>query len=808
MKRGTKLKNPVADTSTFDTAPTKKPFFNIRESALPLAILALLPVMLMGTILFSGTHIVGSPTTDARIQFLYTRFFGFNEVAHLSLPLWNPHVFGGTPFVGTLQSAVFYPLNLLFALFPIAPAMNWSIALHLGLSGIFTYLLLNKYGASPCGAFVAGVVYTFSGPQFLHVYAGHLNALSAMVWTPLMFLLLENLIEKKRLVDSVLLGMAIAMQFLAGQPQYVFYTMIALFLYLLFNLAFFKTDGQSKPAFKVVSLLFLLAVVISIALSAIQILPTMEMTRYSTRQNLSFDWVAQFSFPPGNLITYLIPDFFGDMSTVSYWGKNYLWEMSVYVGIMPLLLVVLATVRAERRIVWFYVWLAIISLLFAFGKYTPLLKIAYTIIPGFHLFRGVSKFIFLNAFSLAVLSGFGVDILVRSGQNSVVKKIVLWSSGTILAVILLFLAVFDATWFGKAIVGSVSSGDFYFTAGQFLDARFVQSAWTLFRSRSLLALGLVIASLLVLFSSRFTWMNRGWLQLVIAAVVVGDLLLFSTSYLASFDSRQAFGNPQAMEFLHRDQQPFRVITPGADANFGMANSQETLGGYDTIMLKRFSEFINLARNMSPDEPELYVDVNGCNRLTDMLNAKYILTGADSPPLDLTAARLVFSNNAARIYETSRALPRAFVVYAARIATNRHGVFQELTRPDFDPLNYAILEEQVPGLSSGPATRNALIPSFVRRTSQEVTIDAELDRTGLLLLGDTWFPGWKARVDGQDTNIYPANYVMRAVLVPAGKHRVEFRYEPSSFRVGAAITLLALVASCVVLVRHCRCGEPE
>jgi len=768
-----------------------KHLVNIQEDWLPVIFLTLLPIVFLGVTLFSANHVIGSPWADARGQFLYTRLFGFSKLGLFSLPLWNPHVYAGTPFVGTLQSAIFYPFNLLFALVPIAPAMNWSIAGHLALSGIFTYFLLKQYGVSRFGAVLAGVVYSFAAPQILHVYAGHLNALSAMIWTPLMFLLLDRMIREHSFLYSTLLGVTIALQFLAGQPQYVFYTMIALFLYLLFQIGCSRADGRRTPRSGVLCLLFLCAVLLGIALSAVQILPSLEMTRYSTRENLSYDWVAQFSLPPDHLITYLLPDFFGDMLKVPYWGKNYLWEMSAYIGVMPLILVIFSIIRVERRVTWFFLWLAIISLLFAFGKYTPLLKAAYMFVPGFNLFRGTSKFIFLNAFSLAVLSGFGADQLVRTCREKRVRILLFAVIASALAGVIFLLICLGPEWFRSAIAASIRSGDFYEVPEQFMTGAYLSTAVSAFRSSAILTLGLLLVAAVVLVLAQFRSVNRTVLMTLVVATVVGDLFIFSNHYMVSFDSREAYGNREALNFLQRDREPFRIIAPEAEANFGMANRVETLGGYDTIMLKRFSEYINLSQGKNPDVPDLFVTITASNKLTDLLNEKYLLLGAKSTPVATGTFRQVFSNGEAQLYQNSNAFPRAFVVHAAKRVFGRQAMFAELTNPGFDPWTSALVEEELVGLPQGASGRGRL-PTIVNRAADTVTIDADLDSPGLLVLGDAFYPGWRAYVDGRETKIYPANYVMRSVMLPSGKHRVVFRYAPASFRIGAMISLIALV----------------
>ena len=133
----------------------------------------------------------------------------------------------------------------------------------------------------------------------------------------------------------------------------------------------------------------------------------MELIRHSVREGLTYEWVSIFSLPLEMLITLLIPDFFGDMLQVSYWGKNYLWEMSVYVGIIPLSMLIVALIHIRSRQVWIFGVVAVASCLLALGKYTPLLRLLYTYVPGFNMFRGLSKFVFIFAFASAILAGFG-----------------------------------------------------------------------------------------------------------------------------------------------------------------------------------------------------------------------------------------------------------------------------------------------------------------------------------------------------------------------------------------------------------------
>lgn len=771
----------------------KKRMLNFQEDCYPLALLLVLAITFLYNGLFplDGAQVLSSPSDDAKNFFYPVRYFGFASLQERVMPLWNPYIFAGTPFVGTLQTAVFYPFNFPFLIFSTHTAINWNIALHLFLSGSFTYYLLKHYGISRFGSTIAGIVYTFSAPQVMQIYAGHLNVLTAMVWTPLMFLFLDRVVRGDGWRYGIYLSLTIAFQLLAGQPQYLFYSMIALLFYLFFLLIRLRLDGTDWNKIWPKILLFAATVILGLALSAIQTLPTAEMTRYSTRENLSYEWVSIFSFPPENLITFLIPGFFGDMLKTPYWGKNYLWEVSAYVGIMPLVLAGVAALYIRNRVVWFFTGLSVVSVVLAFGKYTPLLKLLYTTVPGFNLFRGNSKFIFLNALSIAVLSGFGADV-VRGFDDSkkrlrvfAIALIILTSIG-----LLISNSTVSDTFFRKTIDSIMSSGDLFENPEPMMRKGFELLAAASFRSGVMWTMALIASGMALLLLFSYGVLKKNIFMAVLAALIVVDLFSFGMRYMVIFDSKSAYWDSAVVRFLKQDKEPFRVVAPYMGVNGGMVAGLETLGGYDTIMVKRYSEFINLSQGASPDKPNLWVDINNTNKMTDLLNARYLVLPS-AERYDNPAFRPVFDNGRNRIYQNMNAIPRAFVVHAAKVIADRDGIFRELMMPDFNPVSYAVIEEEPETPFIGPGVQSP-IPRFIHSSPNEVKIEAYLTEAGLLILGDVYYPGWKAYVDGAEKKIHPVNYVMRGVYLPAGRHIVEFRYKPLFFKIGAAISLSTLI----------------
>jgi len=141
-------------------------------------VLLLLTLCMFGDVLVTSRPLVLSDgQNDLASQFIYWRAFAADQLRHGNLPLWNPHVFCGTPFLGWAQAGVLYPPNWLDVVLPLPLSINLGIALHVFLAGLFTYLWGLRRGLHPVAAVTAAALFMFSGAYFLHVYAGHLSLL-------------------------------------------------------------------------------------------------------------------------------------------------------------------------------------------------------------------------------------------------------------------------------------------------------------------------------------------------------------------------------------------------------------------------------------------------------------------------------------------------------------------------------------------------------------------------------------------------------------------------------------------------------
>ena len=261
------------------------------------------------------------------------------------------------------------------------------------------------------------------GAHVLHIYAGHLPNLCTMVWTPLVFLAIDGVFAEASRVDesrrapvwhnprawlwSLAGALAVAMQILAGHPQYVFFTAVAAGLYTVLRLV--------RTQHKIVTCALLGGVYGGGLLAAVQLLAGTTATAETVRSlPLPYAVAAMLGFPPENLLTLIAPGFFGDMTHQPYWGRCYLWEMSLFIGVTGVAMVVYGLLAGGLRRQWREVVLVLVLMLLALGPHTPLFRLLYDWVPGFARFRGMSKFTWQAELFLVVLAAGGLDRLLRA----------------------------------------------------------------------------------------------------------------------------------------------------------------------------------------------------------------------------------------------------------------------------------------------------------------------------------------------------------------------------------------------------------
>ena len=553
-----------------------------------LNLLALFTLAMFAKVLFLSPHeVLSNMNWDLNYDFIPRRSFGFDELRAGNLALWNPHCAAGTPFFGNFEPALLYPLNFLYLLLPLVAAINWTIALHLFLGGVFTFYWARSRGLHSLACLLSALIFMCCGPHFLQIQVGHLSNLATLIWAPLLFLIIDKLVDRPSVALCLPGMLVVAMMILAGHPQYVFYLGVAAGIYSMLNLLRARDRGRI--------LLGLAAIAVGGAcLAAVQLFTGLQEGRESVRSlGTSYGFASSFSFPPENLLTLVAPWCFGDMQQTPYWGRWYLTEVSLFVSVMGLLLAVQGMARGRPATRRFSVTMLLVVVLLAMGCYTPLFSLLFHYVPGFNMFRGMDKFLWLAALFLSLLAGIGMDQMLR--RRSAPWWLVIGAAGLGIVLCLLASLPTQRDWWAGVIQSVPKNNATLRRAEDYWDPLFISVTSTQ-ASLSLIRGGLTLFAAAFLLRLAHFRRNLACVAMLLLAFV--ELTLFAASSLASFTPKP-FYSPGVRGFLAQHPGDYRI--QHYNPNAAMTAGALDIGGDDPTGLLRYRRFLNFSEGLDPDK---------------------------------------------------------------------------------------------------------------------------------------------------------------------------------------------------------------
>jgi hypothetical protein len=573
------------------------------------------------------------------------------------------------------------------------------------------------------------------------------------------------------------------MQVYAGHPQYVFYTGVAAILYSASLLGSAWLGTASAAARPIVSTLVTTGLALctfyplGAALGAAQLLPGIAASRETIRSvPVPFSFAAMFGFPQENLITLVAPFVFGDMRQVPYWGRCYLWEMCLYVGVVGTVLAGYAAWPRRGLRDWLRqpdvvvpVGMIAVLLILALGNNTPLFSLLYHSVPGFGKFRGISKFIFPASLFIAVLAGMGFDRLRRDGR----APAALTTTTFVIAGIGLgvgFLLQFADP--APAMKAMIASQECYLPPAAVNDTGLQQQV-RLGAVGSLMAAGATAAAMGLLLRVLPTQRMAIFLVLALGA---GELCLFASRMVAT-SPVGSVPRPEIAQFLAEHPGDYRVLDL-TNPDAAMAGGYRNIWGYAPDLIRRYGEFMAFTQDMDPDEATPYVNFKRIDPLYKMLRLKYAFVPRD---------------NGIEVVECPDPLPRAFLVTKYRVIPDRDAMFAAMRDPSFDPRTEVLLAED-PGITADGSESEA--SNIEMRTMEHsLVVNVELRKPSMLVLTDAYASSWQARGTGggaQDAyRVLPANHAFVAIPLRSGRHEIAIGHGGAALFMGATITLVAL-----------------
>ncbi len=748
-------------------------------------------------------------------------------LAERRAPLWTTAINNGQPLLGNGQINFWDPFWLVARLFSLNASFGVAAMLKLWVGGLSTFLLARQLGIGRQGAILAMITFAFSGPMI--VWLGSISGVAA--WLPLLLYFSDRALARQATTSFLVIGCVIACQFYSVHPETSFHILLIWGVFCLARIV--AQYGWNIPDLIKSLGKMALAFAIGVALSAAVLLPTIEgilnsfvlMRRQASAptalwQTILFQW---HNWP--TLITTILPQFFGTPIDNSFWYpyQNYN-EQTFYAGIVPLalgLVTLLAWWHGRRhgllgsedantaRSFSPGFWLGLTLVAMGIAAQLPVFNVV-SVLPFLRL-GNHGRLRFVYALGLALLAGHGLDTLIKNrfpDFNAAYKFLT----------ILVVLAIVSLITIGSAYVGLTLLRSQFITMGKHqadamkasdhpmfpysldyyydrVNVRYTQARqlYTAATPEMFLPIGIALAIGLLEWRrrrglNRATWLNG------LVLLTCADLFAIHSRINPTMPPAQVFPPTEAILFLKQQPGRFRVgglylaLMPNTSMVFGL----QDVRGYEPVVPWR--------------QAMLFNRMEGGYRL----NHYAILRSADSPLLDLMNVEYMVSDrelggrwqlafaekdSPIRVYRNPNVLPRAFLVYQSEHAANAEAALNRLLDKNFDFRTRVILET-MPDLPAIHEVSQIGQARIVQYEPERVVIETDTLTDGILVLTDTYVPGWQARVDGQPAQVHVADYTFRGVRVPAGQHRVEFVYAPTSFTVGATISLAA-IAFCVM-----------
>lgn len=683
------------------------------------------------------------------------KFFVYKAIHENFWPFWNPYIYSGIPFMSTLHPGVFYPLNIVFLIEDYTYALNLYIVLHHFILSLSVYFLC-RYWRMSCVASICASAPSLFGGYFLSLLDIY-NHFASLVWLPLIFLYFQKFLSSKKTIYFLASVFFLLCPTLAGGAENCVMIVVLLAGYCLFVLS--KNDSSFSSFQRIASLIAV--VFFTLAISAIQLIPSLVFIKGSNRgQGLDFKTHSMKSMEPASLWKLMASENYSDFLTTEG-NQTFQFLESFYSGILPILFLILAFGLWRNSDIQFWLGAFLIGLFCAFGRFNPIYEQLYSWIPLLDVFRYPEKYFFICQFSLIFLTGYIVDFILKGAINN--RLVYGFSVLLILFVGLIAILKPEVNW-------------------QFPFFILIAFCFWIYLANFNTSQSFLIVGILPLF-------------------LIVDVFLSNAPLVPMISSEFFNKKPVLAKNLNQTNKPFRIYSGALNVkekktlfpkspqrligyqltkdfvvpNLGVAFDFEYADGWSSMYLESV-EVWRLIFYGSPKEKKRRV----LERSNVKSQIKYeTYSGNPDEILRLLNPEIVFFDDS---------LPRAFLVPDLQIEKIPHLINVYFDK-EFDPRKRVLLSEPIDWQPSQSFSGGVESISY---QPNKVKIKTHQNGKAFLVLLDSWFPGWKATVDGKLATIYRANYFYRTVALESGNHVIEFIYEPEGWRIGKTISIFSLL----------------
>ena len=747
--------------------------------------------------------------------------------------LWNPLIFCGLPAYATSAETPWFNLiylvilsinNLFSGLFSV-DYTRW--AFYLIIMAISSFFLMRHLTKNTLVSLFTAISVGFSLGLIVFLYIGHVTKLTSLAFYPVLFLILLKFQEKIKLLDILILIITLQLFVVGFHLQIIFYTLLAVaiyFIYFFISALINKNSFLRNQIFKS-SIVFVFATIIAILISSDKLTQIYEYTPYSTRGTEGiletastnteksssdyYDYHTEWSFSPGEVLTFIVPSFYGfgnstykgpltnnqPVEVNTYFGQMRFVDVAMYMGVLVFFLALFAIIMDWKNpFVRYLTILSGFALLVSFGKTFPIVfDLLFYYLPYFDKFRVPSMILVLVQMSLPVLAGLGLMKIISLKNEKDNKKIFLIRNIGFVFLGLFILSIVAnsaiASWFTGRINDYISTIS---SSNQNLAQQFqalAPHASEMFTTDLMIAMAFTSILFLMAYFYINSKISADVFVIIVIVLTLADLWRIDSrgaKYIENPDNSTLYSEPDYISAIksQNDKEPFRLFNLKQDGSLGSFASNSNYNAY--FLIEDFYGYSGIKPRTYQD----YMDVVGPANPTlwRMLNVKYVVV---EKPGMFEGFTPILSNEKTVVYKNENMLPRVYLVNRVE-KKEPIEVLNAIKTSSIDPKDVAFVEEELK-VDKPDSTAYSLIKDY-----KEAKTIVEVNATGnnFLFFGNTFHPGWKASIDGNETRTLKTNHGFIGIVVPRGKHIVEFAYAPESFFITKNIALV--LSSLVVL----------
>ncbi|MFH0937374.1 MAG: YfhO family protein [Candidatus Daviesbacteria bacterium] len=702
------------------------------------------------------------------------------------LPLWNSYMFGGYPLFASVQLGVLFPTMVFYLLFSSPVAWTLQTISQPFLASFFMYLLLRHLNLDKLSSVFGSIAYGFGG--FTLVWMQWNTQATTSMFLPILILLEEKYLASKQLKWGLLLSIFLALQFFAGYLPIIPFTFITMTVWYLFRSSRLLSD-----------LKILFFIILGLLLSAIFLLPVVELIQISQRTIETLGTESPF-ISLENFISLIAPDFFGNPATHNFWGKGNYLDSTLYTGITVLIFSILGLKNFFNKIpVRFAISLLVMSIILSVSN--PLSTFLY----NFGVWGGASltmnRINFLVNFSLSILGAYGFS-LIKNNYSKLSIQPGVWILSLVLGAV---IGLLSCRWF---LLSNLASDEI--------------NLWLTYINVSLrnliLPILIIVALLILILLAKKLALFRLITAVSFILILIFELFRFGLKFNTFAKTEYIYPETPISKFL--EQYPNERIVAEKDvfsANMWVPFKLSSITGYDGIYPVNIAQLLATADSGKVDAPPQArwgILTNFDSKILDETNTRFVVavkrdskgqvseSGQVSSKLMLPKYKEVFSDKGVAVLENTQSFPRVYLTKQVIKASDQDAL--KLMQDENFPIKRISITDNFEFNNVSSATLDTKV-TYNPLTNSRVQINTTSNMDAYLVVLDSFYPGWKALINGKETTIYRTNYNFRGVFLPKGVHTVEFIYTPKSLELGAIISGISIliIISLIVIPRFLR-----